>query len=190
MASKAKQPTELGRRILAAAKEAGMTPTSLQSRLKELGEKEKTWQFTPGHIFKIIWGQGTTKTRKRSSIDPYKLDAIARLLRVNFRWLAVGEGPMRPEGIAMKSHEKAAEIAREFFGVSDEAIDYVLADRAHLIGRKDLRYWFIEFLNEHDARTRGNEGATNDPSPPSPQIPPSTRKHNAHRSSTILRVAK
>ena len=123
--------TALGQRIVAAAREAGFTQTSL----------ERAANFSGGYLTKLLY-------RPQERIDLGKLEALCDLLGVRMHWLATGREPMREGG--PRSAVEEGMVSARGLGVTEDVFWYVRA-RAQGVERTPAE-WLMAFLEENKRR--------------------------------------
>ena len=112
---------------------------------------ERRAEFTQGYLSRLIY-----RPEGNSAIDPFKLEKLSDILRVEYHWLATGRQPMRAATFARTPREAAIVDARELQpreGAIEEAIEHVLANFPDDPERTQ-RYWFDLILLENDSRRR------------------------------------
>lgn len=92
-----KEPTEFGRRVLLA----------MDEEKRSQGSTERDAGIPKGYLSRLIYG-----SRGGTSIHPGHMQALAKVLHVNFEWLVVGTGPMRRDGRGSTPAEQAITFAR------------------------------------------------------------------------------
>lgn len=125
--------TPLGERIIAAAGDAGFTPTSL-ARAAEL---------SGGHMTKLLY-------HAQSRIDLTKLERLCDLLSVRMHWLATGREPMR-EGGARTPLEEGMVAARGL-GVTEDVFWFVRGRDGADETDRTAHEWMMAFFEENKKR--------------------------------------
>ena len=112
----ARKPTPLGQRLQEALDAEGRKQTSVEVALKAKGIVANR-----GQLSRFLHG-----TRGSKTIKPEMWAAIADELRVNFEWLVLGRGPMRPVGHTDTPFDEAVVFARQN-GAREDAIELAKA---------------------------------------------------------------
>ncbi len=159
------EPTEFGKRVLAACKEEGRSPTGA----------ERDAPIPKGYLSRLIYG-----TRGGTSVNTEHMVALARLLHVNFEWLVVGTGPMRRGGRGTTPAEEAITFARGQ-GAREDAIATTWERNKDRVDEMTATDWIVAI----DAEVRRLERA----GVPRPEV--TTAKRDAvKREKTKLKHAK
>ncbi len=104
-----------------------------------------------GRVFRLL-GKGKNPIL---SPGPEVIRILADYLGVAYEWLAIGRGPMHPEGWAPSTLEEAQLIARKHGGREDAIA--AVADRFRDAGDMTVMDWLMEFDGE--ARRLARAGA-------------------------------
>jgi hypothetical protein len=125
----AREPSELGRRLIEACKHAGFSPTGLETAAG----------LSKGHMSRLVYGSRGDKAGMQRDVAV----RLADKTHVSLEWLLTGRGAMVQSTWVPSIAEKALITARQH-GVTEEAIQKELAE--HVGEERSEIDWLMGFL--------------------------------------------